>query len=75
MEVIHQLRKHDGWHVPAFCGEISSGANENVCVEMVKTSTQEIRTLLFIDRKHTVHPLTHTLGYTGTAKDKFFLTS
>lgn len=50
-----------------FVVKISSGANENVCVEKFKTSTQEIRGLLFIDRKH-------TSSYTGTAKDKFLLT-
>lgn len=53
-----------------FVVKISSEANENVCVEKFKTSTQEIRGLLFTDRKHTS---SHT-HYTVAANGKFFLT-
>lgn len=53
-----------------FVVKFSFRANENVCVEKFKTSTQEIRRLFFTDRNHTS---SHT-HHTDTAKDKFFLT-
>lgn len=54
-----------------FVVKISFRANENVCAERFQTSPQEIRRLLFTDRKHTS---SHSRIAQSLAKDKFFLT-